>query len=516
MKRILSTILAAVAVAAAAPTLAATPLHWPVTYTEPYLVAPSPSRSMNVLWLTSEPGTRSWVEYGLDSGYGRVAETRTHEITGLRQWDATSGSYPVSLRAYQQVARIDDLEPGTRYFYRVVTETPAGRFVGAGYDFRTAPRRGEPVKFLLLSDLQLKNQGPATLALAGRQGVDFIVYSGDLQNTPYKADEWFKTRGAANNPDGLRWFEEMQQTTDGTRLLQYTPIYPAPGNHEVDGQERLSKKGLVDMKEVSLGIYEQLFRPLYPDQQPYAGGKHWYGADFGDVDVASLSLFRAFGWDAYDPPGWLLLDGIQAGSPQHDWLAGDLQRAHGAGRYIWVTQHWHMLNRRSDVAVPFSQPVIDLAGKVTYPRDDLTLDLMPLYQYYGVNGVSFGHSHVYERYTVKGVHYIEAASLGTNYWSPADPPVSPNLGIAPDFEENCFRSFVVVSTDPWRGMTAEAFVASGPDYDPSWGADRVQACRDHLAKVSYPMIPGSVFDRFTLSGPRSPPRGHRGGEGQGD
>jgi hypothetical protein len=50
------------------------------------------------------------------------------------------------------------------------------------------------------------------MALAGRQGADFIVYSGDLQNTPYKADEWFKTKGTASNADGLRWFEDMQTT----------------------------------------------------------------------------------------------------------------------------------------------------------------------------------------------------------------------------------------------------------------------------------------------------------------
>jgi hypothetical protein len=59
----------------------------------------------------------------------------------------------------------------------------------------------------------------------------------------------------------------------------------------------------------------------------------------------------------------------------------------------------------------------------TYPADQdyLLRDIKPLYEKYGVNAVSFGHSHVYERYCFNGVNYIEAASIGNSYVNPSDP-----------------------------------------------------------------------------------------------
>jgi hypothetical protein len=42
---------------------------------------------------------------------------------------------------------------------------------------------------------------------------------------------------------------------------------------------------------------------------------------------------------------------------------------------------------------------------------------------HGVDAVSYGHTHVYERYRIYGIQYIEAASNGNNYLSPNDPPL---------------------------------------------------------------------------------------------
>jgi hypothetical protein len=78
---------------------------------------------------------------------------------------------------------------------------------------------------------------------------------------------------------------------------------------------------------------------------------------------------------------------------------------------------------------------------------------------YGVDAVSYGHTHVYERYRINGIHYIEAASNGNNYRTPNDPPCSPN-GYCPEFEENRFRSFLLVSLDPHAGMAGQGVQAS--------------------------------------------------------
>ncbi len=433
---------------------AATPT--PPMFTEPYLLSLSPATSMYVCWLTSRPAAESWVEYGPSEAYGRREKAVIYEIEGMTTVDA-AGAYGVPLKVYQQIVHLKGLEPGRFYFYRASSDATTTR----GYYFRTAPRPGAPVKFALLSDLQLKAQITESVKLVGQQYNDFIVYAGDMTNAPIKAGEWFTLPGAPEQDD-KRWFNVMQQTADGCRLLQYMPLYPAPGNHEIDDQTLLSDRKLTAREKLSMRIYMQLFRPLYPDQQYGAGGRHWYSADYGDLHLVSLSLTRWFNWPATQAPGWYLFDDVKRGSPQFDWLEQDLAGV-AVRQYIWVTQHWHMFNRATDVSVPYTDPVPSASDpeKMEYPadRDFLLRDLQPLFEEYGVNAVNFGHSHVYERYRVNGVSYIEAASIGNTYRTAKDPVCSPN-GPCPEFEWLPTRTVMFVSIYPSTGITAEGVQSS--------------------------------------------------------
>jgi hypothetical protein len=467
---------AALACLAVAPALAGAAQTTDPTYTEPYLVAPAPSKAMSVCWITSAPAQRSYVEYGRACGFGKVERAATYPLTGLKTVDA-GGAYTVPLEAYQQVATLSHLQPDTRYFYRVVTSGGGVREVGARYYFHTAPRDGERVRFALLSDLQLKTQITSTVKQVGQRDLDFILYNGDLQNTPYKAGEWFTVPGTTEQDD-KRWFNVMQQTGDGCRLLQYVPIYPTPGNHEVDNQAMLTTKALADPTDMTLSIYMQLFRPLYPAQESAFGGKHWYQADYGDMHIVSPSIFRWYAWQPQEAPGWPLYDDIAPGSVQYRWLKRALADA-GRRQHTWVTMHWHMLNRGADGWTPYSNPVASLLdpAAVTYPTPDLLYnEVKPLFEKYDVDGVSYGHSHVYERYLVNDVDYIEAASIGNNYRGVND-PYHPS-GNVPVVEQNGFRSFLVVSSDRCKGLTAQGIQAS------------VEA--DGVGFV------GRVFDSFTL------------------
>lgn len=457
------------------------PSSVPMTYTEPYLLSLTPMTSMDVCWLTSEPTDKSYVEYGSSESYGHKVQAVTYEIKGMETVD-TSGLYMIPLKVYQQIAHLENLEPGARYYYRAISQRGAYKKITQGYYFKTAPAAGTPVKFFLLSDLQLKPQIPSTVKLAGQQGADFIIYNGDLVNTACHAGEWFSVPGTSEEDD-KRWFNAMQQTTGDTRLLQYTPIFPSPGNHEINEQERLTDKTLADRSKLSLKIYMQLFRTLYPEQQYEPNGKHWYSVDYADLHLDSLSILRSFGWPATEKPGWFMFDDIKASSPQYQWLQHDLETAKSR-KYKWVTQHWHMYNRRDDVCVPYTDPVPspDNPDLMLYPSQDdyLQRDIKPLFEKYGVNGVSFGHSHVYERYLINGVNYIEAASIGNTYRVPTDPSCSPN-GYCPVFENCNFRSFLLVSIDPASGMTAQGIQASEADDGSQTGGI------------------GQVFDTFVLA-----------------
>jgi hypothetical protein len=405
----------------------------------------------------------SYVEYGMDARVLVRKKAVTHEIEGLRTVDA-SGQYRLPLKVYQQVVHLEDLQPMTRYYYRAVSEGQARRQETPGYHFRTAPPPGTPIKFILLSDLQLKPQTPSTVRLAGQQGADFIVYNGDLVNDPARAGEWFSLPGTPEIDD-RRWFNVMQQTAGGCRLLQYIPIFPCPGNHEVDDQRTMTDKRFARREAMSLRIYMQLFRPLYPDQEYGSNGRHWYSVDYGDLRLVSLSAFRWFAWPAHEKPGWFLFDDIGKGSPQYEWLKEDLITAQQR-KYIWVSMHWHVFNRSRATQIPFTHPA-PLPGtpdRVIYPTDEdyIFRDLKPLWEKNGVQAVSYGHAHVYERYTSKGIQYVEASSIGNTYRNGKDPKCSGQGG-----ERNCpfvdrceFRSFLLVSLKPDEGLVGQGVQAS--------------------------------------------------------
>ena len=166
-------------------------------------------------------------------------------------------------------------------------------------------------------------------------------------------------------------------------------------------------------------------------------------------------------WDGFEFPGWITKDDISPDSAQVQWLVDDLSGSDA--RYKWVVMHWHMLNRGDDGYYPVSTAIADPKDptKAIYPDGDYCWDVLrPVYEEYGVDAVNFGHSHVYERYQINGVNYIEAASIGNNYRGTAD-PYHPS-GNLPLVEENNFRSIMLVHVGD-DGMTAKGVQASVED-----------------------------------------------------
>ena len=255
-----------------------------------------------------------------------------------------------------------------------------------------------------------------------------------------------------------------------------------PGNHEFDDQRVCSDKEFaLDDSKWTWKIYMQMFRPLYPEQEYGVGGKRWYSVDYGDLHLCSLSISRWNAWDGFEYPGWITKDDISPDSPQVQWLVDDLKDCDA--RFKWVTQHWHMVNRGDDGYYPVSVAVEDPEnpGKAIYPDGDYCWDVLrPIYEAYGVDAVNFGHSHVYERYLINGVNYIEAASIGNNYRNTADPMHF--SGNEPIIEENNFRSFMRVTVDE-RGMIGEGIQAS-------------VEVSDVETEVGYC---GRVFETFTIA-----------------
>lgn len=455
-----------------------------LTYTEPYMVTLNPDKEMNILWLTKEK-CEGYVEYGLTPTLGSKTAAQPYEIDGMRTsvtaegYDADPAKNP-AIAVYQLIAKLENLEPGKVYYYRATTKVGDKVQTGKRYFFKTAPQKGEAFDFALLSDMQLKVKTKETLHFLGQQQKDFLIFAGDLSNTPWKVGEWFDVEGCfqKKGEEDRAFFTCLSQDNDNCRLMQYMPIFYTPGNHEVDDQRVCTDKEIAKNPDNwNWSIYMQLFRPLYPEQQYKVGGKHWYSVNYGDLHLSAINVHRWQSWGGFEAPGWFTYDDIGPDSDQAKWLEADLSS--DQSKYKWVVMHWHMLNRGEDGWIPVSKAVADPGNpeNVVYPDGDYCWDVLrPMYEAYKVDAVNFGHSHVYERYLINGVNYIEAASIGNNYRS-ANDPYHPS-GNHPIEENNLFRSIMMVHVGK-EGMVAEGIQASVENNG-----------------VGYI---GRVFDRFTIA-----------------
>lgn len=407
---------------------------------KPYLLTLNPSSEMNIVWI-QKTKTAGFVEYGENDCLQNRVQAECHEIKGLRA-PLPLGEYGKNphdheeVSVWQYIAKIEKLAPGQRVYYRCCNDLENTKI----YDFHTAPENGD-YRFAQLCDLQGLAGCNETVHKIGCTHPDFILYSGDATFRGWRLDSWFDTKEPwQSEKTRERAFFPCMQQENGARLMQYSPLFFCPGNHEVDDIRCYSDKELIDDEaNWNWSIFMQIFRPLYPDSNTSVSGRRWYSVDYADMHIVSLSINRFCGWYSYLPPGWKIYDSIAPGSPQINWLKKDLYT--NKQKFTWVIQHFHILNKGKDVQKNLCEPEINTDGNVTYPHDHGGM-LMDLFSENGVNAVTFGHSHVYERYYRKSTHYIEAAYLSICYRK-EDALPHPS-GLLPIVEDNSKRSFLIV------------------------------------------------------------------------
>lgn len=407
--------------------------------TQPYLLTLQPSTEMNIVWIQREP-IEGLVEYGKTEKLEQSIPATCFKITGLRQPSSESGyaknpeDNPM-MPVWQCIAKIEGLEPGERIFYRCAVNDQYTQV----YHFHTAPTAGDSFRFAQVSDLQGILPCDESVYRIGCKKPDFILYSGDVASISWRADQWFDLQESWQDLNQVKkaFFPCMQQ--NGAQLMQYAPTFICPGNHEMDDYRCCKDKTFsLDDRNWNWSIFMQIFRPLYQDTDTTLSGKRWYSVDYGDMHIVSLSVNRCSEWGAYEYPGWRMYDSIAPESPQIKWLKQDLSNS--KTKFKWVIQHWHLLNKGEDVQPNLCDPMVE-DGRVSYPKDYGKI-LMDIYEAGGVNAVSYGHSHVYERYYAQEVHYIEAAYLSICYRE-KNAKVHPS-GLLPVVEDNSRRSFLIV------------------------------------------------------------------------
>ncbi len=426
--------------------------------TDPYLLTLQPAEKMHIVWIQRQP-VPGLVEFGRTAQLGQLLNATCLPLMGLLAPASPAGyaedpAENKPLLLWQCIATIEGLQPGETVYYRC----RSGEELTDTFFFHTAPEPGRPFRFAQISDLQGFNPCEHSVYQIGCQRPDFLLFSGDATFHSRRATQWFDLPEYGQTPEERqRAFFPCMQQRGHARLMQYCPTFLCPGNHEVDDIRVGTDKDFSrDENNWSWTVYMQLFRPLYPEMDTGLSGRRWYSADYGDLHIISLHIQRWALWGACEAPGWRLADPIAPGSCQYQWLEQDLHAS--TAPFKWVIQHWHLLNKGTDTQPNLCQPETDESGCVRYPFDHGGA-LMDLYEKYGVNAVSYGHSHVYERYFAKNCHYIEAAYLGC-CCREGNAPLHPS-GLVPLVEDNSCQSFLILERND-TGLEARGYYAQDP------------------------------------------------------
>ncbi|WP_348727497.1 hypothetical protein [uncultured Mycolicibacterium sp.] len=413
--------------------------------TDPFLQAPGPG-SVEVAWFTESVGQSHHVLVGDQvatlseddvrravSAKGapgvRVFGAQTSVLSRVAE-DADSmlpaGTGPVAGIAGRRVFRHHAVVTGlgsVRTPYRVVSIGEDSAAASETFTLRGALSAGEPAVILLTSDLQLMKNTPANLELAARTVgaelgvIDAVFAVGDLINVPDRASEWFDDgRGAAFFP--VMQGRAAREAADGNiyrggQIMQHAPLYPAIGNHEVQGR-RAGHTSLNDSfnnavpRTVAEAQYEAVADEVNPAGDPHVrarwvednsfstttyeeifslpqtagAGERYYATTVGDVRL--ITLFATRVWrspraepdpalrtattrfheartDLSDPLaqgyGELVFEDLAVGAAQYDWLVGEVNSpAFRSARYTVVMMHEGPQGLGENMSPPFAHP----------------------------------------------------------------------------------------------------------------------------------------------------------------
>ncbi|HZR80957.1 MAG TPA: fibronectin type III domain-containing protein [Candidatus Binatia bacterium] len=333
LRRLIPLLLLAVATTASAQTLTRGPL----------IQNPDGlTTTMTIEWWTNVAGD-SRVEYGTTPSLGSSATV------------GQTGSCEIGAAGTCHAVQLTSLAPGTRYYYRLLTNNVEVLAVNSFQTFK-APTDTSELFFTVVGDFG-SGQNEATNVANNISASDapLLMTVGD---------------NAYENGTQSDWDNNVFISAYRNQILRRAVFMPTLGNHDLNDVGASNWASSVEIK-----------LHLLPRNAPAGQEERFYSFDHGDAHFVVLDV---------NPPA--------IGSTQANWLAADLAATTRKWKFVFLHQASHSCAN----------------GIASFGSNSSVKNTFgPIFEQYGVDIVFEGHDHIYER--SKAVDEFGGDGLKTRY-----------------------------------------------------------------------------------------------------
>ncbi len=278
-------------------------------------------------------------------------------------------------------AIIQGLQTNTKYYYQVLTSggTAMTRSGDSEYYFKTAPLTGSTTPFTFAVWGDSGNNSTLQKNVAKQVALkhpSLTLIAGDIA--------YGYTTDFTNN--NSLYFNQYTDTANGQNSMRYSPFYVTCGNHELSCPSVMADHSLPGGGNMA--------------------GISTFSFDYGNVHFVSLNSNGSYSYNSSSP---------SLSDPQMRWAYYDLIGSQQPWKVIfWHHNGWSAGSHSSNTAI--------------------TDNMLKLASDTGADVVTWGHSHVYERWNRKSGYYpnLQAFTIGNGGQSGASSctDTSPGPGCA--------------------------------------------------------------------------------------
>jgi acid phosphatase type 7 len=278
------------------------------------------------------------------------------ESTGEIEWGIDTivrlNKYITAASTFRHEVELSKLQPDTQYYYRVnEPDVPLTVFI----PFRTAPNdMATKISFTIQGDSRSNPKVCKQVfdAMLPQTQQGFCISLGDLpgRGEDEKTDYWLS-----------HFFKPAEE------YISQVCLYPCMANHELYNSK-------------AKFVYPARYLEVWSLPTTSSGTELYYSFDKGAVHFVSLDVF----WSSYT-----------TGSEQYNWLQQDLANTNKPWKIVFMHNGPYI-----------SQKSTDTGGMI------IRRELVPIFEKYQVDMVTYGHYHIYQRNLVNGITYLVQGTGG--------------------------------------------------------------------------------------------------------